>query len=143
MAFHLYSSNQLEALARKFGEKIYSQSSGNLLVPEEIIVPTGGMASFLQQHLSQQHGIAGNIKFLYPQEGVYRILAALLEPEQLNLFNHDRKYFSVEKMSWEIHRLMRRIAPDFPELAQYDPANQSGRSGRDPSHHFFGTGPCF
>lgn len=64
MALNLYTSNHLDALAKKLSEDLREQR--NIFSPAVIITQTAGMNQWLIGKIAKQNGIAANIDFLKP-----------------------------------------------------------------------------
>ncbi|HXJ76689.1 MAG TPA: exodeoxyribonuclease V subunit gamma, partial [Candidatus Dormibacteraeota bacterium] len=74
---HLFTSNRLEALADKLGDRLAVPLPSPFL-PETIVVRNKGMERWLKLQLAGRHGICANCEFPFPEAFGYRVFRQLI-----------------------------------------------------------------
>ena len=129
MAFHLYSSNRLEALAAALAE-VTGRDPLPPLTPEIVVVQSGGMARWLSHRLAEAQGICANLDCPFPNDLVERVCRLLL-PEMVTQPGFERKV-----LPWQLWRILPELTarPEFAPLAAYladgDELKRSQLAGR-------------
>ena len=114
MAFHLYSSNRLEALV----EALVAVTSADLLppfAPEIVVVQSGGMARWLSYQLAEAQGICANLDCPFPNDLMDRVFRLVL-PEL-----SARPTVNRQILHWQLLRILPEIVgrAEFSLLAGY------------------------
>ncbi len=115
MSLILYKSNRLENLARHLAGETLRAPLSSPFAPEQIIVPAQGLAQWLKLELARRHGIAANLKLLFPRAFFSGLMENLLPDEaRTGLIEPDA-------LTW---RLMEKLdslleQPAFKEIKSY------------------------
>lgn len=117
--FHLYTCNNLTDLARCYvhHRRQYPRAfmPADLFVPEQVTVPTKGMAVWLEQFLVQQDEIVINLQFPYIRDKVNELLNHHFQGEA----DFRPELFTPEVMTWRIMAILKQSLGDFPTLERY------------------------
>lgn len=114
MAFHLYSSNRLEALAEALVE-LTGRAPLPPFSPETVVVQSGGMARWLSYQLASAQGICANLDCPFPNDFVGRVFRLVL-PELVSRPMVDRLV-----LQWQLLRILPELAgrAEFSPIAGY------------------------
>jgi exodeoxyribonuclease V gamma subunit len=114
MSFHLYSSNRLENLATALGELCRDQPLAPL-VPETIVVQSGGMARWLNFCLARQLGVSANLDCPFPNGFLERIFRRVL-PGDAGAARLDQSF-----LHWSLMKILPALQarPGFEVLDHY------------------------
>jgi exodeoxyribonuclease V gamma subunit len=144
VSLSLYKSNRLENLAQRLAEETLRPPSSSPFAAEQIIVPTQGLAQWLQLELARRHGIAANLKLPFPRAFFFGLMedlltektrAGLIEPEGLTwrlmekieplldqpAFREIKNYLATSPDPRRKFQLAERIAKLFDEYSVYRP----------------------
>lgn len=122
-AFHLYSSTNLEELARIFHKEVYSNRKGISLEPEIVINQTRCVSDWMRLELTKMgNGLAMNLEMLLPAEFTHRALNILYPQSKEN----PRQLLNSSDLRWEIfrhflkegHRYRQELYSFLPQLTQ-------------------------
>jgi len=80
---NLYTSNNLEYLAKQLGENLY-QKKKNILSPSTVIVQSLGMQRWISLKLAQQFGVFLNCRFPFPENFAQEIFKAVTPDYELS-----------------------------------------------------------
>jgi len=89
--------------------------SADLFVPEQVTVPTKGMAVWLEQFLVKQNEIVINLQFPYIRDKVNELLNLHFQGEA----DFRPELFTPEIMTWRIMTILKQSPGDFPTLERY------------------------
>jgi len=103
----LFTSNRLEALAAELAARI-AVPAGGVLDAEVIVVPSRGMATWLEQELARRNGLLFHAVFPFPRRLLFDVFAAVCPELKLD----DR--FAPEPLQWALHRELTRLDPAAP-----------------------------
>ena len=95
MSLHLYSSNRLEILAEAF-TGLVSREPLQPMLPELVVLQSGGMARWLSMRVAERAGICANLDCPFPNQFVDRIFRKVLPSEDF-LSTFDR-----ESLQWQL-----------------------------------------
>lgn len=111
---YLYQSNRLEHLAEMLAAVLRADPPAPL-VPEEILVHSPGMATWLRLHLAERLGIAANFHFPLPSSFFWQL------HRQLHPALPEQSAWSKEAMLWHLMALLPDMLtqPDGAPLAEY------------------------
>lgn len=113
MAFTLYQSNRQEDLFTLFAAVLQKPHGASVLTPEKVIIPSRGMAKWLNMSLAERHGIAANLSFELPAAFVWSLARALMP--DVPLYSPYRP----EVLTWRIYALLNEKAVLAPAVQQY------------------------
>lgn len=117
--FHLYTCNNLTDLARCYVHHRRQNPRGfmpdDLFVPEQVTVPTKGMAVWLEQFLVQHNEIVINLQFPYIRDKVNELLNGHFQADP----DFHPELFTPAVMTWRIMALLKQSPRDFPALEHY------------------------
>lgn len=110
----LHTGNRLEALADELAS-LAGRPMASPFVPEVVMVQSLGMRRWISLRLAKDLGVCLNFEFPFPQKflnDTLRGLAPEMAPEEA---------FSVESMTWKIHRLLPSLltSPEFSAVRHY------------------------
>jgi exodeoxyribonuclease V gamma subunit len=140
----LYQSNRLENLAQRLVRDTLRSPLGSPFTPEQIIVPTQGLAQWLKLELARRHGIVANVEWPFPRAFFFRLMetvlpaetrAGLIEPEALTwrlmdkldplleqpAFGEIKNYLASSPDPLRKFQLAERIAGLFDQYSVYRP----------------------
>jgi exodeoxyribonuclease V gamma subunit len=106
---HLFTSNRLEALAAKLGDRL-AVPLPSPFMPETIVVRNKGMERWLKLQLAGRHGLCANCQFPFPEAFGYRVFRQLI-PGLPKIPAVDRDY-----LLWRVLALLPEHLPQ-PEFA--------------------------
>lgn len=114
MAFHLYSSNRLEALVAALAA-VNGAEPLPPFAPEIVVVQSGGMARWLSYQLAERQGICANLDCPFPNDLMDRVFRLVL-PELAA-----RPTVNRQILQWQLLRILPEIVPrpEFSLLAGY------------------------
>lgn len=123
--FRLYHSNELGVLAQLLAQQLREPvADGELLRPEQVLIPQAAMKRWLLKVLAERHGIAANLEFLTPGEYVGRVLAANLDASE------DATTLEPELLQWRLYAVLREPAAlAYPALGEALAGYLSGDDG--------------
>ncbi len=117
--FYLHHGNRLDSLAKQFAD-VHASRSADAFFPEQIIVQNAGMARWLSLRISEQLGIAANLKFYFPAEYMWQLIRTVLNGLP------DVEPFRPGIMRWKILQVLTDHNDTFLELNSYlQDTNQS------------------
>ena len=102
MSLSLYKSNRLENLAQRLARDTLRSPLSSPFAPEQIIVPTQGLAQWLKLELARRHGIAANLELPFPRAFFFGLMEKLLPENGLT------GLIEPEALTW---RLMEKLEP--------------------------------
>jgi exodeoxyribonuclease V gamma subunit len=111
---YLYQSNRLEHLAEMLAAVLRADPPAPL-APEDILVHSPGMATWLRLHLAERLGIAANFRFPLPSSFFWQL------HRQLHPALPEQSAWSKEAMLWHLMALLPDMLtqPDGAPLAEY------------------------
>ncbi|MFN2365060.1 MAG: exodeoxyribonuclease V subunit gamma, partial [Desulfurivibrionaceae bacterium] len=114
MPLYLYTSNRLEKLAAVFAELVAADPLPPL-IPETVILQSGGMARWLNMRLAERLGVSANIVFPFPNGFVGDLFETLL-PESASSRKLDKRM-----LQWQLMRVLPELLgrPEFQVLEDY------------------------
>jgi len=114
MAFHLYSSNRLEALVATLAA-VTGADPQQPFAPEVVVVQSGGMARWLSYQLAERQGVCANLDCPFPNDLVDRLFRLVL-PEMAA-----RPPVNRQILQWQLFRVLPEMVerPEFSLLAGY------------------------
>jgi exodeoxyribonuclease V gamma subunit len=92
----LYQSNHLESLAMRLAERL-SESVGQVLHPEQVVVQHPGMARWLSLRIADHLGVCANLSFPQPGAFIWQLFHTLLN----DVPEHDR--YQPKRLTWRIY----------------------------------------
>ncbi len=101
MPLQLYTSNRLEALARRLAD-VLSTPPGRVFEPECIVVQSKGMQRWLSLQIAGYSGICANVEFPFPKAFVSRMFSRLTGASE-------EMPFAPPIMTWRIMKLLPQI----------------------------------
>lgn len=115
MSFTLYKSNRLENLARQLAGETLRLSLSSPFIPEQIIVPTRGLAQWLKLEFARRHGIAANLELPFPRAFFFELMQKLL-PKEIR-----GGLIEPEALTWRIMDKLEPLLaqPAFGEIKNY------------------------
>lgn len=117
--FHLYTCNNLTDLAQCYvhhrRQKPDAFMPADLFTPEQVTVPTKGMAVWLEQFLVKNDEIVINLQFPYIRDKVNELLNRHFQ----NDADFRPELFTPAVMTWRIMAILKQSPADFPALEQY------------------------
>ncbi|MDT8335052.1 MAG: exodeoxyribonuclease V subunit gamma, partial [Desulfurivibrionaceae bacterium] len=119
MPLYLYTSNRLEKLAAVFAELVAAAPLPPL-IPETVILQSGGMARWLNMRLAERLGVSANMVFPFPNGFVGDLFGELL-PESALARKLDKKV-----LKWQLMRVLPELLgrPEFVGLEEYLAGNR-------------------
>ena len=104
----LYGSNDPEELVRKCVENL-TESLSDPFKPEEFLVQSLGMASWLQLELAARQSVCANVEFGFPGKIIWKLFRAFFGkgPEE--------NPYTKPIMAWRIYNLFPRLIAEDPE----------------------------
>ncbi len=101
---HLHLGNRLERLADELAEVLREPGPPGL-VPDTVVVQSGGMSRWLAQELATRLGLCANVRFPFPQTFVSSVFAQALT-------QNPTPHFDKSPLAWRIMRLLPDLLDD-------------------------------
>lgn len=124
MAFTLYQSNRQEDLFTLFATVLAQRQDQTILQPDRVIIPSQGMAKWLNLGLAEKLGIAANIHFELPAAFIWSCIRAY-RPEVPSF-----SPFQVDVLTWRIYQLLSEKDWHIPMLASYLKGDNNLKKGQ-------------
>ena len=120
----IHRSNRLEALAEALCEVLGAQAPQDPVTPEWVVVASPGMQRWVLMQVAQRLGIAANLQFLFPNEAVSTLAAAVL--------GGDGAHWDSNRVAWALLDLFPDLESDerFAGLLAYLGARPQGPVAR-------------
>jgi len=111
----LYRSNRLEALADALAD-VVARPVGDVLEPEQVVVPSRGMERWLQMRLAERFGVCANFEFPFPAAALARAAEAALGEAALG-----SEAWRTDRLVWAVLSLLPELlgGAAFEPLARY------------------------
>lgn len=116
MAIQLKVSNSLDSLVMELATRL--ERTESVFRPVYIVTQTEGMNTWLKQQLAERLGIAANIRFLKPNDGIYLIFQ--------KLSGVYRQTISANDLTWLLYKVLAEndFVRKYPKIAEYyDPTD--------------------
>lgn len=111
----IVKGNRLEKLADLLAVKLLHQESGDPFLSPEIVVPNLDTARWLQLHIAEKNGFAGNIRYMLPAEWQWDQIRKLYTdlPKSLPA--------DAEPMKWAIYAILKGtdLVQEYPHIHRF------------------------
>lgn len=120
----MFTSHRLEVLADALARRLAEAPLGPL-ERETIVVPSRGMARWVNVYLARAQGIAASVEFPFPFTWARRVIEALELAPPVDPDEHESDPFGAAALQWRLHDLLGRLEaldappPDLAPLRSY------------------------
>ena len=104
----LFTSHRLEVLADALAHRL-ADDPLDPLARETIVVPSRGMARWVNVHLARVHGVAASIEFPFPFTWARRVVEALGLSPASDPDQHDTDPFGAAALQWRLHEMLGQL----------------------------------